>query len=137
MENLKGYFQGTSWNDNARKFEIKTLGEKSNGAILCGKSVSGKDRDGNKVYGKSIDVKVNIKSEQEGGRVYKLISEGVMCECQGFYVPNNWTNKEGKEVKGVQFLVTDSTTFVEASMDKPAPKQVRPEDAQSEDELPW
>lgn len=111
MITINGYFKGTSWNKDKRQFEIKKLGSPDNGAILCGLNVSGKDKDGNKSYGKPIDVKINIKSPEEGKRVYGLISSGEsMCECDGFFVPNNY-KKDDKEIQGNQFLVNDSTTF--------------------------
>jgi hypothetical protein len=107
---ISGYFNGTSWNKDTRKFEIKKLGTSDNGAILCGLSVNGKDKDGNKVFGKPIDIKIQIKSPDEGKRVYGLISAGDgMLQADGFFVPNNYT-KDDKEVKGNQFLVIDSTT---------------------------
>jgi len=113
MISLNGYFKGNSWNDNAKKFEVKTIGTPESGAILCGLNISGKDKEGNKVYGKPLDVKINVKSKAEAIRVKGLIvASESMFKCDGFFVPNNWTNKEGKEIKGNQFLVADSTTFV-------------------------
>ena len=112
MITLNGYFKGTFWNKDSKKFEIKKLGTAEAGAILCGLNVSGKTKEGDKTFGKPVDVKINIKSPAEGKRVYGLIASGEsMCECDGFFVPANWTDKEGKEVKGNQFLVNDSTTF--------------------------
>ena len=109
---INGYFKGTSYNKDTKKFEIKRLGTPEAGAILCGLNVSGKDKDGTKTFGKPIDVKVNIKDANEAKRVYGLIASGEsMCVCEGFFVPSNWTDKEGKEIKGNQFLVNDSTTF--------------------------
>jgi hypothetical protein len=111
MAQLDGYLKGNSWNKDSRTFEIKTLGTKEAGAILVGLNISGKDQEGNKVYGKPIDVKINIKSANEGSRVMGLISE--LVQFEGFFVPNNYHNqKEDKEVKGNQFLVFDSTTLV-------------------------
>jgi hypothetical protein len=132
MNTITGYFGGTMWNESTRKFDIKTLGEKDNGAILCGLNVSSKDKDGNRVYGKPVDVKINIKSADEGKRVYELIASGdSMLSMEGFFVANNWTNKEGKEIKGNQYLVTDSTKVVKANS---APKQAPKKEPESE---PW
>ena len=138
MITINGYFNGTLWNDETRSFDIKTLGEKDNGAILCGLNVSGKDRDGNKVYGKSVDVKINIKSAEEGQRVYQLISSGSsMLSMDGFFVPNNYTNKDGVNVKGNQFLVNDSSTVVEATANAPKPKAEAPKKSVPNDVEPW
>jgi hypothetical protein len=132
MNTITGYFGGTMWNESTRKFDIKTLGEKDNGAILCGLNVSSKDKDGNRVYGKPVDVKINIKSADEGKRVYELIASGdSMLSMEGFFVANNWTNKEGKEIRGNQYLVTDSTKVVKANS---APKQAPKKEPESE---PW
>lgn len=132
---MNGYVKGNFYNKETRQYEIKTLGTKEDGAILCGLNVSGKDKDGNRVYGKPVDVKINIKSAEEGGRVMQLIQSGdAMVKFDGFFVPSNWTNQEGKEVKGNQFLVIDSTTFdvdngIPTPKATPAPKQ--------EDDMPW
>ena len=132
MITINGYFNGTDWDSSSRTFKIKTLGTKESGAILCGLNVSGKDKDGNKQYGKSVDVKINIKSEAEGSRVYGLIASGdSMLQMNGFFVPNNWT-KEGKEMKGNQFLVTDSTTVKQFSANS-RPAKVE----ETEEEMPW
>ena len=127
MAKLDGFVKGTMYNNG--EWGIKTLGEKANGAILFQITVSGKDKEGNKQYA-SIDGKVSIKDEAEAGRVYKLIADSKLCEFEGFFVPNNYKNKEGKEIRQVQFLVTDSKTFVEKSLDK------KPEPAE-EDDNPW
>jgi hypothetical protein len=111
---LDGFIQGTDYNNG--KWGIKVLGTKEAGAILFQISVSGKDKDGNKQYA-SIDGKVNIKSESEADRVYKLIADNKLCQFEGFFTPNNYTNKEGKEIRKVQFLVFDSTTFVEKQLE--------------------
>jgi len=113
MIKINGYFNGTAWHDSTRKFEVKTIGTPESGAILCGLNVGGKDKEGKKVYGKAVDVKINVKSRTEATRVKGLIVAGeTMFECDGFFVPNNYFSKKlDKEVKGNQFLVTDSTTF--------------------------
>jgi hypothetical protein len=111
MIKLEGYFNGTKWDKDSKKFSIQRLGTPESGAILCGLSVTSKDKDGTKVYGKPVDVKINIKDANEAKRVYGLIASGEsMCVCDGFFIANNYT-KDDKEVKGNQFLVTDSTTF--------------------------
>ena len=130
---MNGYFSGTSWNKESRKFEIKRLGTPEAGAILCGLNVSGKDKDGKKIFGKPVDVKINIKSSDEAKRVYGLIASGEsMCVCEGFFVPNNYM-KDDKEVKGNQFLVTDSNTFKKFDGFVSTKKEAAP----VEDENPW
>jgi hypothetical protein len=130
---IQGYMNGTSWNKDTRKFDIKKLGTSDNGAILCGLSVNGKDKDSNKVYGKPVDIKIQIKSSDEGKRVYGLISSGAdMLQAEGFFVPNNYNDKEGKEVKGNQFLVLDSSTVQVAK--KASSKQSAPTEEESN---PW
>ena len=132
---INGYFKGTSYNKDTKKFEIKRLGTPEAGAILCGLNVSGKDKDGTKTFGKPIDVKVNIKDANEAKRVYGLINSGEsMCVCEGFFVPNNYM-KDDKEVKGNQFLVTDSTTFKKFDGFVSPKKEDKPKE--TEDENPW
>ena len=123
MITINGYFRANSWNKDKRVFEVRTLGTPDNGAILCGLNVSGKDKDGNREYGKPVDVKINVKSKDEAIRVKSAILAGdSMYSCDGFFVPNNWT-KDGKVIQGNQFLVTDSTTFVKHENDStPKPK---------------
>ena len=112
MITMNGYVKGNFYNKESRQYEIKVLGTPESGAILCGLNVSGKDQEGNRVYGKPVDVKINIKSREEAERVMKLIKSGdSMVQFDGFFVPSNWTNNEGKEIKGNQFLVADSSTF--------------------------
>lgn len=133
MITINGYFGGTAWNETTRKFDVKTLGTPESGAILCGLNVSGKDKDGNKQYGKPVDVKINVKSKDEAIRVKGLIMAGeTMFSCDGFFVPNNWT-KDGKEIKGNQFLVTDSTTFRPFRNNAPA----KPVMEIAEEEIPF
>ena len=108
---LDGFVQGTAWNEKTRKFEVRKLGTAESGAILLGLGVSGKDKEGNRIYGKPIDIKINIKGQDEATRVMKLIGDNVLVEFEGFFTPNNW-EKDGKEFKGNQFLVYDSSTFV-------------------------
>lgn len=106
---LDGYVKGTDYNNG--NWGVKTLGTRDKGAILFQIGVSGKDKDGNKQYA-SIEGKVNIKDANEGARVMALVQESELCQFEGFFTPNNYTNKEGKEIRRVQFLVFDSTTFV-------------------------
>lgn len=110
---LTGYVNANLWNKEKRVFEIKTLGERDNGAILAGLSVSGKDKDGKTIYGQPVDMKISIKSADEGQRIYEMIADKdtPMVEFDGFFAPNNWTNKEGKEYRGHQIIVSDSTSF--------------------------
>ena len=131
---LNGFLNGNSWNKDTRKFEIKTIGTRESGAILLGLGVSGKDQEGNRVYGKPIDVKVNIKSEAEGSRVMALVNGKDVLQLDGFFVPNNWTNNEGKEIKGNQFLCYDSTTLVVKSM---APKADMGKQQQTQEVDAW
>ena len=136
MITINGYMKGTNYDNGT--WSVKTLGTADNGAVLCGLNVSGKDKEGNRVYGKSIDVKINVKSRDEAMRVKGLITAGdSMFSCDGFFVPNNWTNKEGKEIKGNQFLVTDSTTFVPFDGQVKPKAKPAPEADITEEELPF
>ena len=134
---LDGYLNGIKWNDSARKFEIIKFGTPEDGALIVGLNVSGKDKDGNKVYGQPLKVKINIKSANEGKRVLGLIEEGKLVQFDGFLVPDNYSNKEGKEVKGHMYLVHKSETLVEKGKSAPsqsAPKAEAPVEA---DNNPW
>lgn len=136
MMTMNGYVKGNFYNKETRQYEIKTLGTPDSGAILCGLNVSGKDQEGNRVYGKPIDVKINIKSADEGSRVMQLIKAGdAMVRFDGFFVPSNWTNQEGKEIKGNQFLVTDSTTFVKDNGQTTPKASVKPEPKPQDDDV--
>lgn len=108
---LDGFVQGTVWDSESRTFGLRTFGSAEAGAILFSIGVSGQDKDGKKQYA-SIDGKVNIKDPKEAVRVKSLIENNKLCQFDGFFTPNNYM-KDGREIKKVQFLVSDSTTFIE------------------------
>ena len=135
MSKLDGYVSGNSWDKDKEKFVVKTLGTPDSGAILFSISVSGTDKNGNKEKGLRINGKVNIKSAEEGKRVFALINGNKLCEFEGFFVPNNY-EKDGKTILGNQFLVTDSTTFVEMKQ-KPKKQEVDKPKVEDEDDDPW
>ena len=57
------------------------------------------------------------------------VDDGQAIGLVGRFQPNNWTNKEGKEVRGNQFLAFADDIFEPASWDKK-------EESSHEDELP-
>lgn len=113
MARIDGYVKGTKYNESSKSFEFLKLGERDNGAIIGGFNVSGKDKDGNRVYGQPVKFKVNIKSAEEGKRVWELLNANVLVEADGFFIPDNWTNKEGKEIKGNMFFINKSELMTE------------------------
>lgn len=137
MARVDGYVKGTSYNESSRTFEFLKLGERDNGAIIGGFNVSGKDKDGNRVYGQPVKFKVNIKSASEGKRIWELLNANVLVEADGFFVPDNWTNKDGKEIKGNLFLVNKSELMVEKKNN--ATKQPAQDNSSwdSDDEVPF
>lgn len=133
MSTIDGYVKGTKYNESSRTFEFLKLGERDNGAIIGGFNVSGKDKEGNPEYGLPVKFKVLIKSGAEGKRVWELINSNVLVEAEGFYVPDNWKNKDGKVVKGHMFLINKSDTMVEKKVGSKPKKEEPKQDV----EEPW
>lgn len=134
---LDGFLNGIKWNDSARKFEILKLGSPEEGAIIVGLNVAGKDKDGNKVYGQPLKVKINIKSASEGKRVLGLIEDGKLCQFDGFLVPDNYTNKDGKEIKGHMYLVYKSETLTEKQTNSGGGQSAPAKQEAPADDNPW
>lgn len=139
MFTLDGYLKGNTWNADKRVFELKKIGDIPSALLLAGLSVNGKSKDGEKVFGKPMDVKISIKTQEEGKRIAGLINEGKLVKFDCFFVPNNYTNKEGKEVKGNAIMITDSTTVIEKVLEKKEMVDDKPKvnATVSEDDLPW
>ena len=132
------YIGGINYSKETKQWEVKKLGEPTNGAIIAGLVITGKDKDGNKVYGSRIKVKFNIKSADEGKRVIGLINDAKLMEFDGFFVPDNYTNKEGKTIQGNMILVADSSTVKEAVVvKKEEPKKEIEVTEQEDDDLIW
>lgn len=131
------YIGGINYSKETKQWEIKKLGEATNGAIIAGLVITGKDKDGNKVYGSRIKVKFNIKSADEGKRVIGLINDAKLMEFDGFFVPDNYTNKEGKTIQGNMILVADSSTVKEAVAVKKEEPKKEIEVTEQEDDLVW
>ena len=131
------YIGGINYSKETKQWEVKKLGEPTNGAIIAGLVITGKDKDGNKVYGSRIKVKFNIKSADEGKRVIGLINDAKLMEFDGFFVPDNYTNKEGKTIQGNMILVADSSTVKEAVVVKKEEPKKEIEVTEQEDDLIW
>ena len=130
-----GYLKGMNYNKETKEFEVFTLGTKEDGAIIVGIQVSGKDKDGNKIYGAPVKTKIRIKSEGEASRVMRLIKDGELVEFDGFFVADNYTNKEGKEIKGHMAYCNDSTTLIAKEKRSSQPKQAAKVDYELD--VPW
>jgi len=133
---IDGFLKGNNWNKETKTWDILKLGEPDNGALIVGLGVSGKDKDGKRVYGKAVKVKINIKSRKEGERVLGLIEDGTLVEFDSFFVPDNFTNKEGKEIQGNMLLCWDSTTLVEKQMNQKK-ESSKPTKKEEDEESPW
>lgn len=135
---LVGFGKGNFWNEASKSFEIKKIKAGDWLAVGFGINVSSKDKEGNRVYGKPVDVIMTLNGKDD---LDKIDFDSPMV-LEGFYVPNNWTNKEGKEIKGNQFKCTIDG-YKKITMDEltgkgnPVKPADKPADSLSDDELPW
>ena len=132
-----GYVGGINYSKETKQWEVKKLGEPTNGAIIAGLVITGKDKDGNKVYGSRVKIKFTIKDANEGKRILDLINDAKLMEFDGFFVPDNYTNKDGKTIQGNMILVTDSTTVKEKVIAKKEEAKKEEVPFEQEDDLVW
>lgn len=118
MIRFSGYLTKSVWNNDKKEFEVKRVGELPKALLLCGLNISSKDKDGNTVFGKPIDLKIMVKEAEEGKRIVGLINDKKLVQFDGFFVASNYINKDGKEVKGNAIMITDSTTVIEKVLEK-------------------
>ena len=92
---------GSEYNKESRKWTPKKIGSSGAGFKF---STSSKIKDSEKYeYGLDIQVVVwNIKDRQDVLDIMKKCESG-MVVAEGYYKANNYTNKEGVLVKGMQF----------------------------------
>lgn len=126
---ISGYVGG-SWDNTSKSFKIKrgkTKNDKKYQVFTV--KVSSKDKDSGKyTNGKDIDVMLFGETKVEEGQLIGLI---------GRFTPNNYDNKEGKEVRGNQFMAFEEGIFTPDSWDKKESiKKTEPEQDNSEEE-PW
>lgn len=136
---LCGFGKANSWNNNTKKFEIKKIKVGDWIAVGFGIGVQPKDKEGNKTYGKSIDVIMTLNSTDD---LAKVNFDNPMV-IEGFFTPNNYTTKDGKEVQGNQFkchindyrsITIDEMTGKSEAKAKPTkPKEIEVD----EEEMPW
>lgn len=128
---VTGYVGGV-WDKDSKSFKIKRGKTKTDKKYqVFSVKVSSKDKDSGKyTNGKDIEVMMFGDTKIEDGTLVGLI---------GKFVPNNYETKEGKEVRGNQFMAFDTDMFTPDSWEKkestPAKK---PEPIEVEDEeAPW
>lgn len=108
MENQKvnvivGYVGGV-WNNNEKKFEVKSGSTKAGKAFASAQiKVSSKGSDGTWTNGGGISFTVY-------GEDAAKIVDGAHVALTGYFKPNNYTSKDSKEVRGNEFVVTAVNT---------------------------
>jgi len=119
---ISGNVQGL-WNKDTKSFDVKrgqTKNEKRYQIFQI--KVSDKDQDGNWTNGKGLDVMLWGNTKVEHGDAIAI---------KGRLKPNNYTNKEGKEIYGLQFVAFDTDMFEANGYEK---KEVKDE---VEEDNPW
>ena len=125
MSAVTGRVSG-AWNSKAEKFEVKR-GMAKNGTKyqIFEIGVSTKNQDGTYTNGKNIPVMMFGEVKVEAGDNVGLV---------GRFAANNYTNAEGKEIRGLQFMCNAEDMFEPAAWDK-KPEESKPAE-EKQDELP-
>ena len=129
---ITGYVGGV-WDKDSKSFKIKRGKTKTDKKYqLFSVKVSQKDKDsGTYINGKDIEVMMFGDTKIEDGTLIGLL---------GKFTPSNYKNKDGKEVRGNQFLAFDTDMFTPDSWEKKestsTPKKPEPIEVEDEAE-PW
>jgi len=115
---VAGYVGGV-WDKESKSFEVKRgMGQSGKKYQIFEIKVSEKKEDGSYVNGKGL--KVMLFGD-------KPINNGDSIGVSGKLVPDNWTNQEGKEIRGMMMMAFE--TFEPASWDAKPKKEAEPEDS--------
>lgn len=109
---LVGFVRGGVYNKDTKKFEIKRLSLGDKIALGLSFSTTKKNKDGSRVYGSEIPVLMWINDKSEFTKVEEAIKELITLE--GYFQANNY-EKDGKEIKGLQFVTDISKMNIKAS----------------------
>ena len=109
------------YNRETKRGEVKRGTTKSGGRYQVFEiSVSKKNEDGTYTNGMGIPVMLLGDTKVEAGDVIGMV---------GKFVPNNYTNKEGKEVRGLQLMANCDAMFKPAEWESKAGSQTQSKEA--------
>ena len=130
MSAVSGYIGGAVFNKEERKFEIKKGKSEKGFYMIFAIKVSSKDQEGNYTNGKDIKVKLTGTNKEDFSGIEIGESVGVL----GWFNPDNYTNSEGKEIRGLVLQGDAKNLFTPDSWDK---KEAPKEEDVKEEEIPW
>lgn len=113
------------WNKETKSFEVKR-GKSANGNKyqIFEIAVSSKDKDGNYTNGKGLKVMITGGTKIEHNQEVGIL---------GFLKPDNYTNKEGKEIQGLMLTAKCEDMFTPLAWEKKEPEIVYEQVKKEED----